>query len=192
MKNNTFKDLKGMKFNRLHAIEFSHFKIENSGRRRAVWIFECECGALIKTVGTSVSSGNRKSCGCMKKEKLIARMKLKKKPNQESVRNELFARYKREARYRKLPFVLSKKSFMRLIAEPCHYCGEGFEGRHTVSWNSDVLIYNGIDRKNPLLGYSSRNCVTCCKTCNMAKNKLSYFDFLSLVERIHKHRFINK
>lgn len=59
----THKDIKGMKFGRLTAIEEVY-----SIRGRAFWLFRCECGNSVIASGKDVRSGNTKSCGCKKGE----------------------------------------------------------------------------------------------------------------------------
>lgn len=51
-------------------------------------------------------------------------------------------------------------------------------GRWTVvsnSWADQSWIkINGIDRKHNKRGYTIKNCVTCCKVCNIMKRSLPY------------------
>lgn len=59
------KDYTGQKFGRLEAVEFSHRK-----NAMTYWLFECDCGnEIIKRV-CIVTSGNVKSCGCIRKANL--------------------------------------------------------------------------------------------------------------------------
>ena len=61
-----------------------------------------------------------------------------------------------------------------MITQKCHYCGE-FE---------DNLQQNGIDRLESSLGYTSDNCISCCKTCNYLKGSLDKNAFLCRIEHI--------
>ena len=45
----------------------------------------------------------------------------------------------------------------------------------------------GIDRIDSTKGYSKDNCVSCCKMCNIMKNKFSKEDFLNKVESIYNY-----
>lgn len=56
-----FKNMIGLKYNRLQAVELSHFE-DNFG---AIWKFKCDCGNFITTKGAYVRSGDTKSCGCL-------------------------------------------------------------------------------------------------------------------------------
>lgn len=58
------KDLKDKRYGRLTVIE-------DSGERknkRIVWSCLCDCGNLVKTLGSSLLNGHTKSCGCLAKE----------------------------------------------------------------------------------------------------------------------------
>ena len=61
-------DLKGKTFTRLTVIE----KADNIGKKTA-WLCKCSCGNSIVVMGTSLVSGNTKSCGCLHKEQLVDR-----------------------------------------------------------------------------------------------------------------------
>ena len=63
-------DLTGQKFGRLTVVERTEDRIEPSGKRKIVWKCQCECGNITKSDGDSLRSGNTKSCGCMKNEKI--------------------------------------------------------------------------------------------------------------------------
>lgn len=55
------KDLTGRKFGKLTAIKPCGTK-----RNKTVWLCKCDCGNEIEVVGTALSYGNTKSCGCTK------------------------------------------------------------------------------------------------------------------------------
>lgn len=60
------KDLTEMKFGRLTVIkEYGRDK-----RGNALWLCKCECGNEVIVRGDKLKSGNTKSCGCYKKDKL--------------------------------------------------------------------------------------------------------------------------
>ena len=56
-----YKDLTGLKFGRLTAIEVSGK--DRSGRY--IWKCVCDCGNVKNVIGNSLSSGNTKSCVCL-------------------------------------------------------------------------------------------------------------------------------
>ena len=60
-------DIKGKKFNKWTVIS----RAENNSRGDAMWLCECECGTQRIVKGASLRSGNSKSCGCVRNQKLI-------------------------------------------------------------------------------------------------------------------------
>jgi len=59
-------NLLNMKFNRLKVIE----KIGTNKNKQIEWLCECECGNQIITITAKLISGNTKSCGCLRDEKI--------------------------------------------------------------------------------------------------------------------------
>lgn len=62
-----YQDLKGMKFNRLTAVEF--LRIEK--KVGSIWKFKCDCGKEIELPAGRVKFGTTKSCGCIRRESQI-------------------------------------------------------------------------------------------------------------------------
>lgn len=61
------KDLTGQRFGRLTVLKYSH---SNNGR---LWQCQCDCGVIKDIVGYELLSGKTKSCGCLKRERIIKR-----------------------------------------------------------------------------------------------------------------------
>lgn len=59
---NNFKDLTGQKFGKLTAKQ----PIFNENKKRYDWVCQCDCGNDIIVLGSSLTSGNTQSCGCIK------------------------------------------------------------------------------------------------------------------------------
>lgn len=57
-----FKDLTNQKFGKLTAL----YPTKNKTETKYYWICQCECGNIIRVLGTSLTAGNTRSCGCMK------------------------------------------------------------------------------------------------------------------------------
>jgi hypothetical protein len=185
-----YRDLLGQKYNRLTAIQYICIKKYKDGGSRAVWLWQCDCGNQLECNGTSVSRGNRKSCGCLKREKCSAQLSLKRKPNLESCKNSLYQFYRREAKRRKLEFSLDKQKFLELTTSNCHYCNQSPVSRFKVNWNTDIFSYNGLDRLHNSRGYLIDNVVPCCKTCNFAKNKMNVIEFKKWLITVYNHFII--
>lgn len=58
------KDITGIKFGRLLAVNC----VGVSTSRNKIWEFLCDCGNTVSSTVNAVSSGNTKSCGCLKIE----------------------------------------------------------------------------------------------------------------------------
>lgn len=126
------------------------------------WFCKCECGTQRYTSGNSLRSGS-KSCGCLRREnkgRKSFRTKL------ESTYNQLFNRYKNDARNRNLDFYLTSKQFNLLIGSNCYYC-------NCPPSNGIITRYSGIDRVNNEQGYIITNCVSCCIKCNSDKKSIT-------------------
>jgi hypothetical protein len=82
-----------------------------------------------------------------------------------------FGKYKTRAAKKELPFELTFEQFLSLLDQNCHYCHAAPRG--------------GIDRKDSALGYTVKNSLPCCKRCNLAKNDMSYEEFLNHIRSIY-------
>lgn len=59
-----FKDLTGERFGRLIAISAE----KDTQGRRYVWNCKCDCGNFVKAKSADLTTGKKKSCGCIQKE----------------------------------------------------------------------------------------------------------------------------
>lgn len=57
-----FKDLTNQQFGKLTAL----YPVKTQNNNKYYWVCQCECGNLATVVGTSLTSGNTQSCGCIK------------------------------------------------------------------------------------------------------------------------------
>lgn len=65
----TSKNLVGKKFGRLLVLD-------KTGKRyygRVIWLCKCDCGSMLEVDTGRLNSGNTKSCGCTRTEKLVER-----------------------------------------------------------------------------------------------------------------------
>ena len=58
------KDLTGHKYNRITVIK----PLEERRHAKVVWHVKCECGNEFDVIGSSLTRGYTKSCGCLQKE----------------------------------------------------------------------------------------------------------------------------
>ena len=56
------KDLTGQKFGRLSVIKRS----DKRSKRGVIWQCKCECGNIVEITSPDLTTGNTKSCGCLK------------------------------------------------------------------------------------------------------------------------------
>jgi hypothetical protein len=141
------------------------------GRRR----FEarCVCGKVKEVDGHHVVRGNIRSCGCGKNRHF------RKRPF-ESIYNIFVKRCGHNVD-------LTYEEFLSFTGKPCHYCGDHLD------WESQRYSVRSskwfLDRKNNALGYSKKNCVACCKTCNYAKGaRYSYREWKAMAKVLKEIR----
>lgn len=63
-----FRDLAGLRFGRLIALEVSERKTSSSG---TIWKCVCDCGAQSEHSSTCLIEGNTQSCGCLNRERRV-------------------------------------------------------------------------------------------------------------------------
>lgn len=134
------------------------------------WRCRCACGT--EAIKPTRQLGVRKSCGC-----------IQRRPADEAGVSIVLRAYVASAKKRGLPFRLSLDGFRALIFGVCHYCGVA-PGRVQRIGKRRELICNGIDRKNPLRGYTRQNVVTCCYACNRRKRTTPYAEFMMWIGRV--------
>jgi Zn-finger protein len=78
------------------------------------------------------------------------------------------------AKTRGLVFDLSEERFRYLVTQNCSYCG--------CAPSTVVRTRAGYD-----LSYIDGNVVSCCGTCNIAKQAMELPVFLAWVERVYAH-----
>jgi len=81
--------------------------------------------------------------------------------------------YTQSAQRRGYAFELTREQFDFICAQPCHYCGD-----HDSK---------GADRYDNDQGYTLKNTVPCCKTCNQMKSKRTSEEFLEACRRVAAH-----
>lgn len=62
-------ELVGKKFGKLAVIKL----VGSNQHNKQVWLCKCECGTQKVVVGSSLKSGNTKSCGCLQRDSVISR-----------------------------------------------------------------------------------------------------------------------
>lgn len=147
--------------------------LERRGNQK--FLCKCSCGATkIVRWRTAVS------CGCARSES----SRRKRLPPGVAAFRDLFKRYVLAAKCRNLVFELTSDQFAVLTAAPCHYCDSPPSTSAGSMRVFGKYVYNGVDRKDNTVGYTTENCVPCCKICNRAKGTLSYEEFTKWIQFI--------
>ena len=170
-------------------------------RNKHLWLCKCDCGNEKVVVSDNLSSGKSKSCGCLLSEFL------KRKGNQYGLYEDrqeamLKVQYshlkRRHTKNNMVGVVIDYEKFKKLSKSKCKYCGTEYskviedrlnESKSQKKLSEEILKINGIDRLDSNIGYTNENSVTCCKTCNFAKNTLSESEFYSWIKKIYEYNF---
>ncbi len=162
-----------------------HPTLERDKRRSVIWSCSCNhCGSIFLRSAIRIREGRNRSCGCQERVQPV------RSKQGHSGANSRFVQYAQGANRRGLEFNLSFLEFVELCLLDCHYCGTpSKEGTSTTGSRGKrkehgLFIANGIDRKDNNIGYTIKNCVPCCKTCNYAKRDTSYSDFISWINKL--------
>lgn len=172
----SFIDLSGYKYGKLLVIAHVGKTIHGS----SVWRCMCDCGSscLVSSQCLRQSNGT-KSCGCT--NIIIQRNRFlelnKSKITSDAPLTKLYSRYKANAKYRKLEFSIDLVTFSNTVMSNCHYC-ETIPNQVVVSKHGASLKYNGVDRKDPSIGYTIDNVLPCCSICNYMKLDFTYEEFI--------------
>lgn len=186
-----FNDLTGQRFTRLVVIKRLPNLISPKGSK-VIWDCLCDCGKVHTASSRDLTSGDTKSCGCLKREKAAVEAKKmgdtfggsNKLPEGVAAFNHLYQKYNRNAVRRGYVFNLTKENFRRITSSNCYYCGEAPRRREGRKHSNGSYDFNGIDRKNNEEGYIDSNCVPCCWHCNHMKGMLSESEFIEKIKSI--------
>ena len=93
---------------------------------------------------------------------------------------------------------LTVEEFYDLSQKECYYCGSlpiNKFNRAKIDKKSSKkakvngeYIYNGLDRLDCSKGHTKDNVVPCCKYCNFAKSKLTFYQFKEWASRVQDHQ----
>lgn len=146
----------------------------------------CDCGTVRAVRNGALIKGNSKSCGCLMKDNpSMGRPSGPRKsqiPYSERRLRFIKSRKVISARDRDILYTLSDNILKELLDSPCHYCG-AVPSNHSSSENFHVT-YQGIDRKNPDLGYQDDNVVPCCHACNRKKGTTPYQEYMETLKSL--------
>lgn len=177
----------GNKFNFLTIISFS-------GRGKGghlLYNCKCDCGIDVVVAKSKLLTGHTKSCGCWNRRSTTIRNIKRKGIYRKNITEYAFrvikSSLKGNANSRNLECILTDQEIGKLIDSKCFYCGGGFKNKITVPHRNETVYYNGIDRLDNSLGYTASNCVSCCFTCNRAKDTMNPNEFKTWISLVYKH-----
>jgi hypothetical protein len=119
--------------------------------------------------------------------------------------NYILNRYVQNAKKRNYEFKLSLGQLKNICSQNCGYCGRppkedtslfnnklSKANRRGHVFDEDyartcIVKMNGVDRVDNSIGYIVENCVSCCGTCNRAKDTMSRLEFLNWIKEIYEH-----
>lgn len=141
-----------------------------------VFIYDCannECGNEIRVSEGQLykATGFCRSCA----------IKRKHKPYQ-----HLWSSFLAGNKHRNIKVDMTFDEFALLMKETeCHYCKTPIQrderSKGTKNGKRQYSSAYMLDRKDPNLGYTNDNCVSCCTECNMIRRKFfTYDEFLLL------------
>lgn len=148
----------------------------------------CTCGREVRVETKKLRAGHVRSCGCLRVDQAYVMSQAKVLPAGETAFNSLYAQYKVQASTRQLVFELTPDTFRTLTKQVCYYCGADPAQVKRTAGSAGSYVYNGIDRRDNMLGYTVQNCVSACGMCNGAKGVNSEKDFLGWVKLLTEPR----
>lgn len=166
----------GQRYNNFVIIKKYSNKITKTGRIARCWECLCDCGKLFIITSKQIHRG-QKSCGC-----LSVSGRFHKFPTKLAIGNLRFNHYKQSAVSRNLSWELTKEEFSELLYSNCHYCHS--EPLTLVKSRDHEIMVNGVDRVDSNIGYTTNNCVACCKFCNRAKSDATLEEFTAWLKRV--------
>ncbi len=168
-----FIDLTGHKYNLWTVLKLTSEK----GAKNARWLCRCDCGVEKEVSAPNLRSGGSKGCGHL--NEITSKCK-----KSEAGCNALYSRYRWAAKKNNREFSLTKEQFKILTQGNCFYCNQ-IPSTKTPGNSWQEYIYNGIDRKDSNIGYVIENCLSCCSTCNYAKQDISYQEFINWIKKTY-------
>lgn len=164
---NLTKDLTGMKFGRLIALELYDYVKNSQDNYLARWKCICDCQKDLSEeerkysyiTSNSLLSGNTQSCGCLQKERTLESAHERKEYNKYELHGNYYIGYTSKGE----KFYFDKKDYDLVKYEHWFVSGEGY----IVAHGNDGLISMhrlvcGLDKENPndvdhILGKKTRN-----------------------------------
>lgn len=143
-------------------------------------VFKCSCGKQFSAVVSQVKHKRIISCGCKRT--------CNRKEPWVSLYNSAISKIKANAIKRWITRSLTQEEAVSIVKSHCVYCwdiwGNTSTNKQCQLWS---IKFNGIDRVDSAIWYTTVNSVACCKYCNRWKNSMSAKEFLAHVSKIYNY-----
>jgi hypothetical protein len=143
------------------------------------WYARCDCGRQKIVTSNNWGRGSGTRCSICEPRKTYNQL-----PDGESSFNTLYYGYVIRAEKRGLEWNLSREQFRGITVRECLYCGKPPSQVRNNTRGTPGYQYTGVDRLDPLLGYTVENVVPCCGACNRAKSDLTLGQWRAHVQRL--------
>ncbi len=162
----SFIDRTGQIVGRLKVL----YRLPNGEHKETRWLCICSCGKEYKARAEYLGKrGIVQSCGCYQREQSGKRSR--GRPFENAYNTLLHSCQKRR---NGLKVELTYADFLGFTeSKTCHYCGK------QVLWEPYNRQTSNLDRKDNQVGYTLKNCVVCCGTCNKMKRDMGYDEFIA-------------
>lgn len=191
---NRRQNLIGQTFGKLTVLKESEIQPDSDGWQSTLWDCQCECGVLVSRKSNSLRSSSFSSCGCdrIKPASEDRESYLWEKAHRISV---IYAQRNRDQLTKS---DITVEDFKKIASQNCVYCNakpekllEDIGTKSKQKLSDKKIYYSTLDRIDPGINYFKHNVVPACDTCNTAKMALSFFEWATLVKRIHDHLYLN-
>lgn len=180
------KDLTGQVFGKLTVIKHVAKPDEVMSKERSIfWLCKCECGNQQVVRSRELTTGDTKSCGCLRTRKYSDNPLFK---GVGLFGHSLYSHIEWSAKKRNIKFDVSKEYLWELFQKQegkCYYTGDDiFLGVRNQRGGKTA----SLDRLDSSKGYTEDNVVWCHKDINLMKRDKSEQEFYELCQKILKKR----
>jgi len=193
----TKKNLTGQQYGKLLVVSEAPKSIIDT---RAYWNCICTCGQQVTVATNKLTTGNTKSCGCLKTDKKDNNTRERMgdstriyHPRITSAR-AIWRSYKRaDNQY------VDFETFLAMSQQNCSYCGIEPSNRYNIfvkkkgttekAKREGYFQYNGLDCIDNTQYHTIDNVAPCCIICNMVKSDLTLEAFYNKINRMEVKQF---
>ena len=174
------RDLKGEVFGRLTVVKHIYVP-KRSGGLQLLWECECKCGNIISIITSSLTTGNTKSCGCVRK--LVGAEHYKWGGHGE-ISGDFWYTIKQGAIERELTFDLSIEDAWQLFLNQERKCALSQWPINFAPSLRRHLITASLDRIDSNKGYYLENVQWIHKDINRMKNSFEQAYFIEVCKAV--------